>query len=189
MTTHAFDARARAIPLLLRLALAVGFAAAAAVAAQVRIPLPFTPVPITLQTAVVLAAGPVLGGAWGALAMGVYLAAGTLGAPVFAGFESGPAELVGATGGYLLAFAIVPPLAARALSPGAGFGRAFLVLLAASGVILLWGAVQLAAVLRLEPGRAFLLGVAPFIAGDVVKVAAAAAAFRLAGAWPARLRA
>ncbi|HEY7529986.1 MAG TPA: biotin transporter BioY [Gemmatimonadota bacterium] len=188
MSTHALDSRARATPLLLRLGLAVGFAAAAAVAAQVRIPLPFTPVPITLQTAVVLAAGPVLGGAWGAAAMGFYLAAGALGAPVFAGFDSGAAELLGATGGYLLAFAVVPPLAARTLPPGAGFARAFLVLLAASGVILLWGAVQLAAVLDLEPGRAFALGVAPFLAGDVLKVGAAAAAFRAAGRWPARLR-
>lgn len=188
MTTHAIDTRARAVPLALRLGLALGFAAATAVAAQVRIPLPFTPVPITLQTAVVLAAGPVLGGVWGALAMGFYLAAGALGAPVFAGFDSGAAELAGATGGYLLAFAVVPPLAARALSADAGFGRAFLVLLAASAVILLWGMLQLAVALDLELGRAFFLGVAPFLAGDVLKVAAAAAAFRAARPWPARLR-
>lgn len=169
----------RAAALASRAALALGFAAATALAAHVRIPLGFTPVPVTLQTAVVLLAGGVLGGAWGTAAMALYLMAGALGAPVFAAGEGGAATLLGATGGYLLAFALVPPLVARALPPSAGWGRAFGVLLLASGVVLLWGMLQLAAVAQLPLARAFALGVAPFLAGDVVKVAAAASAFRV----------
>ncbi len=172
----------------LRLALALAFAVAAAAAAQFRIPLPFTPVPITGQTAVVLLSGGVLGGGWGALAMGLYLLAGIVGVPFFAGGEAGLATLLGATGGYLLAFALVPPLVACGLPPRSGAGRAFWVMLAASGVILLWGMLQLAVVLRVPLDRAFMMGVAPFLPGDLIKVAAAAAAFRAGRPAISRLR-
>ncbi|HEY7461831.1 MAG TPA: biotin transporter BioY [Gemmatimonadota bacterium] len=173
----------------LRLVLAVGFAAATAAAAQIRIPLPFTPVPITGQTAVVLLSGAALGARWGTFSMGLYLLAGALGLPwIFSGDEAGLAPLLGATGGYLLGFALVPPLVGRALPPGSGAARASLVMLAASGVILLWGMLQLAVVLRLPLGRAFAMGVAPFLVGDVVKVAIAALAFRAGRPWIARVR-
>lgn len=171
------DSRASAFAL--HAAVALGFVVATAAAAHVRIPLPFTPVPITLQTAVVLLAGGVLGGAWGCVAMAAYLAAGVAGAPVFAGDHSGgAATLLGATGGYLLAFAVVPAIVARTLPPEAGWLRAAAVLLAASGIVLLWGMLQLALVLGHSLDRAFALGVAPFLVGDVLKVAAAASAFR-----------
>jgi biotin transport system substrate-specific component len=173
----------------LRLVLAVGFAAATAAAAQIRIPLPFTPVPITGQTAVVLLSGAALGARWGAFSMGLYLLAGAVGLPwIFTGGEAGLAPLVGATGGYLLGFALVPPLVGRALPAGSSVARAFVVMLAASGVILLWGMLQLAVVLRLPVGRAFAMGVAPFLMGDVVKVAIAALAFRAARPWITRVR-
>jgi biotin transport system substrate-specific component len=190
MTSRSLTARTgvSANGVALRLGLAGAFALAAAAAAQVRIPLPFTPVPITAQTAVVLISGAALGAGWGGLAMGFYLVAGTLGAPFFAGGEAGPLVLLGPTGGYLLAFLLVPPLVGRAVGPGTGAARAFLVMLAASGVILLWGMLQLALVMDLTLPRAFALGVAPFLAGDILKAAAAAAAFRAARPWIARLR-
>lgn len=191
MTTPALQADAllsqRATALRLGAALAV--AAAAAAAAQLRLPLPFTPVPITFQTAVVLFSGAALGTGWGTASMALYLAAGALGAPVFAGAEGGPAALFGPTGGYLLAFLLVPALVGRALSQGSGARRAFVVMLAASGVIFLWGMLQLSVALDLSVGRAFVLGVAPFVPGDLVKVAVAAAAFRGTRRWIARLRA
>lgn len=181
-------ARASSRGLALRLAVVVGFAAATAVAAQVRIPLPFTPVPITAQTAVVLLSGAVLGGAWGAAAMGIYLLAGAVGGPVFAGGEAGLSVLLGPTGGYLLAFLLAPLLVAPAVAPRSGFVRVLLVMLAVSGVILLWGMLQLALALDLPLERAFVLGVAPFLIGDLVKVAAAAAALRATRGLASRLR-
>jgi biotin transport system substrate-specific component len=189
MTTETLSARATAAAraTYVRAALALGFAAATALAAQVRVPLPFTPVPITGQTATVLLAGAFLGGGWGAASMGIYLLAGALGGPVFAG-ATGVAALLGPTGGYLLAFMFVPVLVGRALPPTAGLVRAFLVLLAASGVILLWGMLQLALVLDIPAERAFRLGMAPFLIGDVVKVTAAACVFRAARPFTSRLR-
>jgi len=50
-----------------------------------KIPLPFTPVPITLQTMMVLLSGAILGPWLGALSQILYLIVGFTGLPVFAG--------------------------------------------------------------------------------------------------------
>jgi biotin transport system substrate-specific component len=55
-----------------------------AAAAQVSFSIPFTQVPFTLQPMVVLMAGLALGPRLGLLSQVLYLAAGVLGAPVFA---------------------------------------------------------------------------------------------------------
>lgn len=190
MTTDVLRAggAASARDLAVKLGAALAFAGLTAAAAQVRIPLPFTPVPITAQTAVVLLSGAVLGAGWGVTSMGLYLLAGVLGAPVFAGGAAGPAAVLGPTGGYLLAFLLVPIVVGTALDHQAGVARRFLVFLAASGIILLWGMLQLALAMELSLGRAFILGVAPFLAGDLVKVAVAALAFRALRKPSRRLR-
>ena len=84
------------------------FAALTAAVAWFKIPLPFTPVPITLQTLMVLLSGAMLGSYYGAVAMIIYLALGAIGLPVFAGGSSGVGSLLGPTGGYLFSY----PLAA-----------------------------------------------------------------------------
>lgn len=82
------------------------FAALTGAVAWFKIPLPFTPVPITLQTLVVLLSGAMLGSYYGALAMIIYLILGAIGLPVFAGGSSGFGALFGPTGGYLLSYPI-----------------------------------------------------------------------------------
>ena len=84
------------------------FAALTGAVAWFKIPLPFTPVPITLQTLMVLLSGAMLGAYYGALAMVLYLTVGSIGLPVFAGGSSGVGALLGPTGGYLFSY----PLAA-----------------------------------------------------------------------------
>src|SRR3989338_884787 len=86
--------------------LAALFAALTAVAAQVKIPLSFTPVPITLQTLMVLLSGAMLGARYGALSQFIYLVLGAAGLPVFAGGSGGIASLFGPTGGYLFSYPI-----------------------------------------------------------------------------------
>ncbi len=81
--------------------------------AMVRVPLPGTPVPMTLQTAVVLFAGVALGARLGACSQLLYLAIGLIGVPVFADSGAGPQYVFGATGGYLLGFLIVPVVVGR----------------------------------------------------------------------------
>src|SRR3989344_5498855 len=82
------------------------FAALTAAVAPFKIPLGFTPVPITLQTLVVLMSGAMLGPTYGALAMILYVVVGALGLPVFAGGSSGIGAILGPTGGYLISYFI-----------------------------------------------------------------------------------
>ena len=158
------------------LALAVAFSLLVALAAQVVIPLPFSPVPITGQTFAVLLTGALLGSRLGALALVAYLCEGALGLPFFRGGAGGFGHFSGVTAGYLLAF----PAAAFVTGYLAerGWDRRFLTAAAAmalgSFVILAGGWAWLALFFR-TAGEAFRLGVAPFLLGDVVKIALAAA--------------
>ena len=68
------------------------------------ITIPVGPVPFTMQTFAVFAALGLLGGKRGTLAVVVYLLLGLVGLPVFAGFSSGAAALLGPTGGFLVGF-------------------------------------------------------------------------------------
>src|SRR3989344_6465707 len=82
------------------------FAALTGAVAWFKIPLPFTPVPITLQTLMVLLSGAMLGPYYGTLSMIIYLILGVIGLPVFAGGSSGVAALFGPTGGYLFSYPV-----------------------------------------------------------------------------------
>jgi biotin transport system substrate-specific component len=77
---------------------------AALVAAGAYLAIPIGPVPIVLQNLFVFLSGLLLGPRWGAASIGVYLLAGSLGLPVFAGGVGGIGRFVGPTGGYLLGF-------------------------------------------------------------------------------------
>lgn len=153
------------------------FAAFTAAGAQLAVRLPFTPVPLTLQTLFAVLAGITLGPRDGFIAMAAYLGAGLAGAPVFAGFAFGPWVLLGPTGGYLAAFpaaALVSGVVAGRL----GRGRAAVALsaLAGSCVILLGGSLYLALFPGISLGGAIALGATPFVAGELVKAAAASLA-------------
>jgi biotin transport system substrate-specific component len=88
---------------------AVLFAAATAATAPVDLVHPLAPnVPITLQTLWVYLSGIVLGPLWAGFAFLLYLLAGVIGLPVFAGANAGLGVVLGPTGGFLVGF----PLAA-----------------------------------------------------------------------------
>jgi len=167
-------------------ALVVGGALALAVSAKVQVP--FYPVPMTLQTLVVLILAAGCGARLGAAAVALYLVEGLLGAPVFAGAVAGPAYMAGPTGGYLVGFlaaaALVGFLAER------GWDRSWAWLIAAMtighAVIFAFGYAWLAALIG--PEKAFALGVAPFALATVVKTLLAAALVGAAWGAVARLR-
>ena len=69
---------------------------AALTAAGAYLSIPIGPVPIVLQNLFVFLSGLLLGCRWGLASVGVYLLAGALGLPVFAGGAGGLARLVGA---------------------------------------------------------------------------------------------
>ncbi len=161
-----------------------GFAALTALGAFIRIPLSFTPVPITMQTFFVNLAGAVLGPGLGSAAEVLYVAAGAAGLPIFAGALSGFARLVGPTGGYLIAFMIVPLVIGRLVRLRANPGYWWIVLCMVCGSIITFsvGATQLALFLGVGPADAFVKGVLPFLPGDSLKIAVGAGIYRAIGA-------
>ena len=77
------------------------FSALIAVSAMISIPFP---IPVTLQTFAIFLAFFTLGGTKAFAAVTVYTALGIVGLPVFAGFNSGIGYILGASGGFVIAF-------------------------------------------------------------------------------------
>ncbi|ASJ07432.1 biotin transporter BioY [Thermococcus pacificus] len=144
------------------------FAALTAVGAQIAVPI--GPVPFTLQVLLVLLSGLVLGSRLGLVSQLVYLVAGAVGFPVFAEFSGGFAHIYGPTGGYLLAFPIAAFLAGYITEKtgesvwGMTAGSLF-------GVVVIYalGWLRLCLFMAGDFGKAFKLGVLPFVPFDVLK--------------------
>ncbi len=159
----------------------IGFALLTALAAQVKFHLGFTPVPITGQTFAVLLAGGTLGMSRGAASQALYWAMGLMGLPFFAGGDGGWESGTGATMGYLAGFIVASALVGYMAERRAD--RNVITSLAAmtmgSVVIYAMGALWLAFDLGIPVANgddsALALGVTPFLAGDVLKVAIASA--------------
>jgi len=75
-----------------------------ALGAQMAIYLPFTPVPITMQTFVILLGAAALGAQRAAIAQIIYLLLAIAGLPILADGKGGLIAIFGATSGYLLGF-------------------------------------------------------------------------------------
>lgn len=160
--------------------LTVGAATAVGLAAQIAIPVPGSPVPITGQTFAVVLAGATVGAARGAAAMLLYAIAGALGVPWFAGGVSGwPA----ATGGYLVGFVLAAALAGQLAALGADRRPVHTVglMAAANALIYLLGVPWLALATGMGLSAAVGAGLTPYLIGDVLKTALAAAF--LPGVW------
>lgn len=152
-----------------------------ALLAQLR--LQIGPVPITGQTLGVLLLGAAYGLPLGLVSVGAYVLLGAVGLPVFAGGESGVAYMAGPTGGYLVGFALAAALLGYLSRRGwdRSVASCALAMLLASVAIYLPGVTWLKLSLGLSWPAAVAAGLTPFLIGDAVKLALAAAA--LPGAW------
>jgi biotin transport system substrate-specific component len=162
--------RAEGFSAALRVAILVALGTALlTVSAKINLPLPY--VPMTLQTLAVLMIGAAYGARLGAATVMVYLAEGAIGLPVFAGPIGGLAPLMGATAGYLFGF-VAAAFATGWLSER-GWDRSVLRLFVAMGlghvIILGCGFAWLAVGMKLGVEKAWLVGIAPFIAASVIK--------------------
>ena len=147
--------------------------------------IPVGPIPVTLQSGVVLLSGALLGRQYGAICQSVYVAMGLIGLPVLAGGRAGPGMVFSPSFGYLIGFIaaayVTGALLERRDNPSRIQALAAMTLGALT--ILLFGAAYLAlylnVVLGTSPGWIGTLaaGVLPFLVGDAAKVLAAAAVF------------
>jgi biotin transport system substrate-specific component len=154
------------------------FAALTAAGTFVALPLPFSPVPVALQNLFAVLAGLCLGPFAGSLSVALYLVAGALGAPVFAGASGGLARLLGPTGGYLLGYlfaAFVGGLVAGRPGTDRQCPRWRLFLAAALALIAVYlpGTVWLKRIMGFGWTQALVGGVLPFLPGDAAKALAA----------------
>ncbi len=165
-------------------ALVLGGAVFVGLTAQVLVPLPFTPVPLSLQTFSVLLVGAVLGSRRGAASMALYLLAGVAGVPWFSEHQSGWSF---PSFGYVVGFVVAAWLVGRLAERGADRQVLRTAGLMALGNLVIYGlgVPGLMLATGMPVAKALLLGVAPFLVGDAVKIALAAgllpAAWKLVG--------
>lgn len=149
-------------------------------AAQVRVPVPGSPVPMTLQSLVVLLIGFTMSPRSAMAATLAYVVAGTAGLPILVN----PAGLSGITGGYLVGFVLAASLIAGVRGrDNAGYVRLLLAALAGIFMILacgvVWQSVGFGGSWRAALGVGFL----PFVGKSVIEALLAVALVRAGRTW------
>ena len=154
--------------------------------ASAKVQVPFWPVPMTMQTFVVLGLGAAFGWRLGMATVVLYLLQGAMGLPVFAGTPEkgiGLAYMAGPTGGYLAGFVLAAGITGWLAERG--FDRNVLTMglamLAGTVAIYALGLGWLGALIGYE--KAVQFGLVPFIPGDIAKLLLAAIVFPATWKW------
>lgn len=146
-------------------------AAVTCIMGPLSIPLPFSPVPISLTNLAIYLTIYVLGMKKGTLSYIIYLLLGFAGLPVFSGFTSGPAKLLGPTGGYLIGFIFLAIICGIFIEKWPTKRLlCFIGMVIGTAVCYLFGTVWLAYQAGMSFYAALAAGVIPFIPGDLVKI-------------------
>ena len=132
------------------------------------------PIPISLATFGLYFAIIILGGKKATFVCLMYLLIGFVGLPVFSGFSGGPMKLLGPTGGYFFGYLLLTLIAGwfvdkfpkKRVMCLLGF---FLGTVACYTVGTVWLAFQM----KMNIASALMVGVMPFLVGDMIKIAAA----------------
>ena len=152
--------------------------------AQIIIPLPWTPVPITAQTFAVLCSGLFLGKRYGCLSQILYIVLGVAFIPWFGGMTGGLDIFLGSTFGFFIGF-VIASYFIGAITEKYAKARNFTSMAVVIGIanfalIYIPGLACLALWYSLTQGAAIgvvdllMMGLVPFIAGDIVKILGAA---------------
>jgi biotin transport system substrate-specific component len=149
-----------------------------------KIQVPLIPVPITMQTLVVLVIGVAYGWKLGGATMLLYLAEGAVGLPVFAGNWSeggGVHHLYGPTAGYLIGFAVAAAICGSLAERGwdRSLLKAGAAMVIGNLVIYALGLTWLA--IQIGMADALKYGLLPFLVGDALKILLGACL--LPGTW------
>lgn len=135
---------------------------------------PIGPVPIVLQNLFVFLAGLLLGSRWGLVSVLVYILAGGLGLPIFAGGMGGIGRLVGPTGGYLIGY--IPAVYLIGLISEKESSRALWdvsAMIVGTFVVYACGVTWLKILSGMTLGKTVAVGMVPFLIGDTIKIVAA----------------
>lgn len=154
-----------------QVAIVIGASLFVALCAKITLPLPFTPVPLTLENFAVLLVGLTLGSRRGFAALLVFLLEGAMGMPVFAQTGiGGIAQIIGPTGGFLIAYPFVAGFAGWIMERGRKtFARAAVAGLLAE-CVLFAGGIGWLFVLTHSMSMALRFGLYWFIFAEIIKV-------------------
>jgi biotin transport system substrate-specific component len=146
---------------------------AALTAAGAYISIPVGPVPIVLQNLFVFLAGILLGRKMGFTSVGAYILVGALGFPVFAGGRGGIGAFLGPTGGYLLGY--LPGVYIIGLISEKKQNKVYdiIAMCCGSSIVYFCGVSWLKLLTNMSLSKTLIVGMYPFIPGDVLKIAAA----------------
>jgi biotin transport system substrate-specific component len=189
VATQVLGQQTRSLEIIKQSAIVIGASLVVALCARVSVPLPFTPVPLTLQNFGVLAVGLLLGSRRGFAALSLYLIEGACGMPVFSSavLGSGISQILGPTGGYLMAYPLVAFVAGyiyehSSKKSSRRFAWAALSSVVAE-VVLFAGGLSWLAVLTHSFFLAIKFGLYGFVFAEVIKVMMAAS---VAARWQQR---
>ena len=136
-----------------------------------KIKIPFYPVPMTMQTFVVLMIGIIFGWKLGLATVSLYLLEGIVGLPVFSGTPENGLGLVyftGPTMGYLLGFLVAVYISGK-FDYDSNIIKNFLKLLMATSFIYILGMTWLGNVIGWDK-PIFQLGAQPFLLAELFKI-------------------
>ena len=136
-----------------------------------KIKIPFYPVPMTMQTLVVLMIGIVFGWKLGLATVSLYLFEGIIGLPVFSGTPEKGLGLVyftGPTMGYLLGFLVAVYISGK-FNYDSNIIKNFLKLLLATSFIYILGMTWLGNLIGWDK-PIFQLGAQPFLLAELFKI-------------------
>jgi len=142
-----------------------------ALAISSKIKIPFYPVPMTMQTLVVLIIGIAFGWKIGLATVFLYLFEGMIGLPVFSGTPEkgmGLAYFTGPTMGYLLGFLVAVYISGKFNYDSNSF-KTFFKLLFATSFIYLMGMAWLGSLIGWDK-PIFALGAQPFLLAELFKI-------------------
>ena len=145
-------------------------AAVICVLAPFSLSIPFSPVPISLTNLVLYVIIYVEGWKRATGSYLIYLLVGLAGMPVFSGFGSGPAKLLGPTGGYLIGMIFLTVISGYVVEKNSKWYLQFAGMIAGSLVNYVFGTAWMGYSLEMSFGAALAAGVIPFIPGDLVKM-------------------
>lgn len=130
--------------------------------------IPVGPIPISLCSFIILLCVFTLDIKSVLLSFSLYLLLGFVGLPVFSGFQSGIAVLVGPTGGYLIGYLPFILLSAKGVKHNSLYSAVIGIV---SGTLSLYvfGVLHLVFLYKLSLSAALVQGALPFLPGDALK--------------------
>lgn len=163
--------------------LSFAFACFTGLMAQVTLAIPWSPVLITFQTFAVLLSGVFLGSRYGGLSMIIYALLGIVGMPWFTNMNHGLEFMFQASGGYIIGFIFAAVFIGYVFDHYVNARRpvqsvilmiiANFVFIYIPGLIGLYNAMIVKTGSPLSITQLLLMGVVPFIVGDLIKIAIA----------------